>query len=427
MMNNTQINKLGEQLVIQDNQSNNDALMQLQEFRKSFQEPLAEVFAFVLQNARRIDKQCVVTYRIKRIDTIIDKIKRYQNNTNGPMKLSRMWDIAGCRCILNSNDESKLYKLLGVINNEYGGTCKVKDYIKGPKESGYRCIHIYVKDHKSNKPIEIQIRNTEQHNWATLVEIVDVLYGTKEKFITKQDDLGHFLFLYSRRLEDLSQKEYNQLISIEKKRKIFETMSSRITANNINIRKQWLSIKNNGAYYVIEANRRTTVIESYKSFADAENAYFKKYLNDNEFNIVLTHIPNATFEVISMAYSNYLLSMHAFFEDFRRLVSEHILSDIQNHNLLQLHKNFNLYKRNSICHWRNLKQEILQMMYAYQTNTNKSQLKKWEKKLQLQVSQWGNETKNMVRKVAIASNGSVLLRGYLKYRFNKLSKLLSKV
>lgn len=427
MMNNTQIDKLGEQLVIQDNQSNNDALMQLQEFRKSFQEPLAEVFAFVLQNARRIDKQCVVTYRIKRIDTIIDKIKRYQNNTNGPMKLSRMWDIAGCRCIFNSNDESKLYKLLGVINNEYGGTCKVKDYIKGPKESGYRCIHIYVKDHKSNKPIEIQIRNTEQHNWATLVEIVDVLYGTKEKFITKQDDLGHFLFLYSRRLEDLSQKEYNQLISIEKKRKIFETMSSRITANNINIRKQWLSIKNNGAYYVIEANRRTTVIESYKSFADAENAYFQKYLSDNEFNIVLTHIPNATFEVISMAYSNYLLSMHAFFEDFRRLVSEHILSDIQNHNLFQLHKNFNLYKRNSICHWRNLKQEILQMIDAYQTNTNKSQLKKWEKKLQSQVSQWGDETKKMVRRVAIASNDSVLLRGYLKYRFNKLSKLLSKV
>lgn len=427
MMNNTQINKLGEQLVIQDNQSNNDALMQLQEFRKSFQEPLAEVFAFVLQNARKIDKQCVVTYRIKRIDTIIDKIKRYRNNSNGPMKLSRMWDIAGCRCIFNSNDESKLYKLLGVINNEYGGTCKVKDYIKGPKESGYRCIHIYVKDHKSNKPIEIQIRNTEQHNWATLVEIVDVLYGTKEKFITKQDDLGHFLFLYSRRLEDLSQKEYNQLISIEKKRKIFETMSSRITANNINIRKQWLSIKNNGAYYVIEANRKTTVIESYKSFADAENAYFQKYLSDNEFNVVLTHIPNATFEVISMAYSNYLLSMHAFFEDFRRLVSEHILSDIQNHNLFQLHKNFNLYKRNSICHWRNLKQEILQMIDAYQTNTNKSQLKKWEKKLQLQVSQWGDETKKMVRRVAIASNDSVLLRGYLKYRFNKLSKLLSKV
>lgn len=427
MMNNTQIDKLGEQLVIQDNQSNNDALMQLQEFRKSFQEPLAEVFAFVLQNARRIDKQCVVTYRIKRIDTIIDKIKRYQNNTNGPMKLSRMWDIAGCRCIFNSNDESKLYKLLEIINNEYGGTCKVNDYIKEPKESGYRCIHIYVKDHKSNKPIEIQIRNTEQHNWATLVEIVDVLYGTKEKFITKQDDLGHFLFLYSRRLEDLSQKEYNRLISIEKKRKIFETMSSRITTNNINIRKQWLSIKNNGAYYVIEANRRTTVIESYKSFADAENAYFQKYLSDNEFNIVLTHIPNATFEVISMAYSNYLLSMHAFFEDFRRLVSEHILSDIQNHNLLQLHKNFNLYKRNSICHWRNLKQEILQMIYAYQTNTNKSQLKKWEKKLQSQVSQWGDETKRMVRRVAIASNDSVLLRGYLKYRFNKLSKLLSKV
>lgn len=425
-MNNKQIDKLGEQLVIQDNQSNNEALMQLQEFRKSFQEPLAEVFAFVLQNARKIDKHCVVTYRIKRIDTIIDKIKRYRNNPNGSMKLSRMWDIAGCRCIFNSNDESKLYKLLEIINNEYGGTCKVNDYIKERKESGYRCIHIYVKDHKSNKPIEIQIRNTEQHNWATLVEIIDVLYNTKEKFSIEQDDLGRFLYLYSRRLEGLTQKEYNQLISIEKKRRIFETMSSRITTNNINIRKQWLSIKNNGAYYVIEANRETTVIESYNTFADAENAYFQKYLNDNEFNIVLTHIPNATFEVISMAYSNYLLSMHAFFDDFRKLISYSILFDVQNHNLFQLHKDFNLYKRNSICHWRNLKQEILQLVTANKTNTNKTQLRKWEKNLRTQISLWSDETKKLVRKVAFASNGSVLFRKYLQYRFNKLSKLLSK-
>ena len=53
------------------------------------------------------------------------------------------------------------------------------------KDSGYRSIHIYVKDHQTQKPIEIQIRNKEQHNWATLVEIVDLLYGTNSCMVQR--------------------------------------------------------------------------------------------------------------------------------------------------------------------------------------------------------------------------------------------------
>ena len=54
-------------------------LEQLQEYRQTFQEPLSKVFSFVLA-ARKIDRQCIVTYRIKRIDTIIGKLRRFKNN-----------------------------------------------------------------------------------------------------------------------------------------------------------------------------------------------------------------------------------------------------------------------------------------------------------------------------------------------------------
>lgn len=426
-MNNKQIDRLGELLTDQNTQNSEEALIQLQEYRKSFQQPLAEVFDFVLKKARALDKHTVVTYRIKRIDTIINKLRRFEGNANGRMKLSRMWDVAGCRCIFKSDEKSKLYKLLEIIKAEYGEDCKINDYVQSPKETGYRCIHIYVKDHKTQKPVEIQIRNMEQHNWATLVEIVDVLYGTKEKFSNRQDDLGHFLSLYSRRLDGLSLKDYNRLISIENDWNIFETMSSRITNNSLSVRDQWLSIKNIGDYYVIQANNKNTIIESYPSFSKAEAAYFQRYTNNTEYNIVLTHIPNATFEIISTAYSNYILSMHAFFDDFRRLVSEHIIEDIKKHHLWQLHKDFNQYRRNSICHWKNLKLEIMQMFSTSLTNDNAAQMGKWKELLQSQVLHWGKETRKLVVKMAKETSGSIFLRTYLKYRFKHLSIHLSKI
>ncbi len=96
-------------------------LNKLQEYRQTFQEPISRVFNYVLSAARKIDKQCIVTYRIKRIDTIIEKLRRFANNPNGSMLFSRMWDIAGwqvhrsClsqwRMALNCGHEDLLIKL----------------------------------------------------------------------------------------------------------------------------------------------------------------------------------------------------------------------------------------------------------------------------------------------------------------------------
>ena len=66
-------------------------LDKLQEYRQTFQEPISNVFNFVLTVARKIDKQCIVTYRIKRIDTIVEKLRRFNENPNGKMNLSRSW------------------------------------------------------------------------------------------------------------------------------------------------------------------------------------------------------------------------------------------------------------------------------------------------------------------------------------------------
>lgn len=152
-----EIDRLGQKIAASSEVLQED-LNKLQEFRQTFQEPISNVFNFVLTAARKVDRQCIVTYRIKRIDTIVEKLRRFHENPNGKMNLSRMWDIAGCRCILNTTEDDKLYRLLKKIQKEYGPDCKVNDYVDTPRESGYRSIHIYVKDKQSQKPIEIQIR-----------------------------------------------------------------------------------------------------------------------------------------------------------------------------------------------------------------------------------------------------------------------------
>lgn len=53
------------------------------------------------------------------------------------MKLSRMWDIAGCRFILSTNRINDIYKLKSLIEKEFC-ECKVNDYIGQPKEDGYQ-------------------------------------------------------------------------------------------------------------------------------------------------------------------------------------------------------------------------------------------------------------------------------------------------
>lgn len=135
------IDKLGTRIGNSVKVSSED-LDKLQEFRQTYKEPISHVFNYVLEVTRKIDKQCIVTYRIKRIDTIVEKLRRFKDNPNGEMKLSRMWDIAGCRCIFNTSDTGKLYQLLNIISTNYGPSCKLNDYVENPKPSGYRSIHI---------------------------------------------------------------------------------------------------------------------------------------------------------------------------------------------------------------------------------------------------------------------------------------------
>lgn len=416
-----EINRLGQRIGASSSVDIDDLNM-LQEYRQTFQEPIARVFTFVLNATRKIDKQCIVTYRIKRIDTIIEKLHRFSDNPNGGMDLSRMWDIAGCRCILNSFDNKRLYRLLKVIQEEYGYDCKLNDYVLNPKESGYRSIHVYVKDKETGKPIEIQIRNVEQHNWATLVEIVDLLYGEKNKENGAKSELGRFLYLYSR-AKDLSEKKFAEMLKIEREKQVFDRMIEVLTGNYLNIRRQWLKQKQNGNYFVITANKKKSEIETYRTFRTAEAAYYEKYQANSDSNIVLTHLKQPEFEHISMAYSNYVLAMHSFFDDYRILVSKKIIKCVRGSEYRNIIKYFRIYTSNVKSYFVNFSLEVNELQSCnVDSSIPQSQINKWVNEIDSRLKHWYDETNAFIKIITIDSRGNIIKKWLVRSRVKKLSK-----
>lgn len=420
-----EIDRLGERLRLSSGKSTAEDIALLQEYRQSFQDAIARVFNTTLTAARKIDKQAIVTFRIKRIDTIIEKLIRKQKQKDGPMQLSRMWDIAGCRCIINTPDTQKLYDLLTVLKDTFGDNSKIVDHINPPKDDGYRSLHIYVKDKISGKRVEIQIRNVRQHNWATLVEIVDLLYGTHYKEHGNDRKLGRFLYLFSNAIS-LTDKEFSEMLKLERKQKVFERMSETLSTNYFVIHKQWLKVRSNGSYFVISANKKESMIESFPTFEKAEHYYYNKYLEGGDNNIVLTHILNPDFNQISIAYSNYILAMHAFFDDYRLLVSKKIIECVHTNSLRQFLKDFNIYGKNIKYYFKNLNVELNSIRKCVDDHdVSRNQINKWAREVQERTNMWSHETGSFLKILYNASFNKPLYRLLIRNRLNRLQKWVS--
>lgn len=92
------INKTGESIrkcLLNNQPISNEDLTNLQLYRTSFKDPLNKANEELNRIMKRIDKSGVITYRVKRIESIFSKLIRFDK-----MELARMHDIAGARCIV---------------------------------------------------------------------------------------------------------------------------------------------------------------------------------------------------------------------------------------------------------------------------------------------------------------------------------------
>ena len=96
------------------------------------------------------------------------------------VSLEQITDIIGFRIILKNVDDC--YKTLGIFHKKWN--CipgKFKDYISSPKINGYKSIHTSVIG-SNKKPIEIQIRTHEMHEFAERGVASHWQYKSSEKF-----------------------------------------------------------------------------------------------------------------------------------------------------------------------------------------------------------------------------------------------------
>ena len=100
------------------------------------------------------------------------------------VSLEQITDIIGFRIILENIDDC--YHALGVLHKKWN--CipgKFKDYISSPKINGYKSLHTSVIG-SYKKPIEIQIRTNEMHDFAERGIASHWKYKSSEKFNSLQ-------------------------------------------------------------------------------------------------------------------------------------------------------------------------------------------------------------------------------------------------
>ena len=130
--------------------------------------------------------------RIKTPESIVKKLKRYGYETSVENMVNYINDIAGVRLICSFT--SDIYRLAEMIGKQSDlKVLAIKDYIKNPKESGYKSFHmlvavpIFLSDGVVETKVEIQIRTIAMDFWASLEHKIYYKFeGNAPEYISRE-------------------------------------------------------------------------------------------------------------------------------------------------------------------------------------------------------------------------------------------------
>lgn len=151
-----------------------NALEIVENHRASHSFPLLVFRVGLTHRAKKIDSEVIVAQRLKRLPSVDYKLHRFPT-----MRLSHMQDIGGCRAVVRSVRMVRRLVTSFKKSDIKHKLLRVVDYIKEPRDSGYRGVHLIYSYYSDRKPtynglkIEVQIRTRLQHAWATAVETID--------------------------------------------------------------------------------------------------------------------------------------------------------------------------------------------------------------------------------------------------------------
>ncbi|HBT96814.1 MAG TPA: (p)ppGpp synthetase [Desulfobulbaceae bacterium] len=330
------INRIGE--ILTDAQASSaerdEALALLSEWRSLHWYPLSQFYMMLSRNhVPKIEPTGIVAQRLKRLPTIIDKLKNRQQT----MKLARMQDIGGLRVILSSVTKiRRLEERIGQsrwkhqqrLNNR-------RDYITEPRSSGYRGIHLVYEYQSATKPeydgllIEIQLRTRLQHLWATAVETVGFFYQESLK-----SSLGSDMWLdFFRLASALFALEEKQRPATEFQNESKEALSMRLREymernsildlfRAIPLLSAKFSTNKGVKYLLLRTDSKTVSVIPFEKEIEANAVYGELEQSANSMGgivqVALVSVNNL--KKLSWAYPNFLLNTSDFLKHLDKML-----------------------------------------------------------------------------------------------------------
>lgn len=142
--------------------------------------------------------------RIKGKDSIENKLIKKNLDTSVKNAKDYLRDIAGIRVICLFRDD--IYRLVELLTRQSDLVfIKEKDYIRAPKENGYRSYHliigvpVYCADTMEIFPVEVQFRTMEMDLWASMEH--RILYKNAQK--KDREKIKEELRTYSEKLGEM--------------------------------------------------------------------------------------------------------------------------------------------------------------------------------------------------------------------------------
>jgi ppGpp synthetase/RelA/SpoT-type nucleotidyltranferase len=276
----------------------------------------------------------IVAQRLKRAPSIIAKLQRFDS-----MALSRMQDIGGLRAVLETVSE---VRKLETSYREAGFAHKLKsfkDYIKHPKDDGYRSVHLIFKYKNNRAPeydglcLELQLRTYRQHAWATAVETMGTFLGQALKSGRGDTQWRDFFTIASAalatveqaapvpRFENINRDDLFSALSIaEQELKVFKRLQGfAVAADHIN------TVRGRGAYHLItlDSQNRTVHITPYARSslkqANIDYAAAEERTKAGE-HIEAVLVAAGPIKSLRSAYPNYFLDTQLFVEEMQKII-----------------------------------------------------------------------------------------------------------
>ncbi len=305
----------------------------LDNWRASHAYPIQSMLGYFRQKAFETDPTAVIVQRLKRTPSILNKLRRESG-----MKLDRMEDIGGCRIVVSSM--SRVYQVRDAIVD--GRTRNVlrrqRDYIKEPKDSGYRGIHLVYryngrKSQYSAHSVELQIRSKVQHSWATAVEVVGTFTGQALKASEGQEDWLTFFKLASSAFEDIENKNIQRGAGSPERLKLIRYIDRlgvlpRLRAFAVSTRHLGKDKKNRGDYFllILEIDKSNIQVRRFspEHIDAATNSYAEletRFRDNPDKDVVLVSAESV--HGLKKAYPNYFADTTEFSKNVQKLIAAH--------------------------------------------------------------------------------------------------------